>query len=161
MTFLLFAVVIGIGATFLLDVWTVLLRVAFNVRSLNYCLLGRWLQHLPRTFSHANIAASRAKPRECAVGWTAHYLIGAAFAVAFVALVSTAWLQHPTLVPALAFGIATVVFPYYIRQPAMGLGIASAKAAHPLVARLKSLSVHAVFGAGLWLSAALLTGVTK
>ena len=148
------AVAIGIGATLLMDLWNLLLKRAFDIPSLNLCLLGRWLAHLPAgTFRHASIAAAPPKPYECQVGWVAHYSIGIAFALVFVALASPAWLVHPTLLPALLYGIGTVVFPMFIMQPAFGLGIASSRTANPTQARLKSLLTHTIFGVGLYLCA--------
>ena len=47
------------------------------------------------------------------------------FALVFVVLTSTDWLARPTLPPALLYGVATVVFPFFIMQPALGLGIAT------------------------------------
>ena len=154
------AVLIGIGATVLIDLWALLLRRAFSVRSLDYCLLGRWVLHIPRgVVKHANIAAAAPQPHECKVGWMSHYLIGVTFAVVFVLLVSEGWLARPTLLPALAFGAATVVVPFLTVQPSFGLGIASSKTPHPNRARLKSLMTHTVFGVGLYLSAALLSAL--
>ena len=37
----------GIGATLLMDFWNLFLKRAFSIASLNYCLLGRWLRHMP------------------------------------------------------------------------------------------------------------------
>jgi hypothetical protein len=88
-----------------------------------------------------------------------HYLIGATFAVLFLRVASANWLASPTLLPALAFGVTTVLVPFFTVQPAFGLGIASSRAPHPLRARLKSVATHTVFGAGLWLSAWLLSAI--
>jgi len=96
---------------------------------------------------------------ECGFGWTVHYLIGATFAIVFVILASPAWLARPTLLPALAFGVVTVLVPFFTIQPAFGLGIASSKSPQPFRARLKSVSTHTVFGFGLWLFANLLANV--
>jgi hypothetical protein len=104
---------------------------------------------------HASIAATPGKPHECKVGWATHYLIGAGFAVVFVSLMPAGWLARPTLLPALAFGLATVVVPFFTMQPALGLGIASSKTPQPSRARLKSVMTHTVFGVGLWLWASL------
>ena len=41
------AMAIGIGATLTMDLWNLFLKRAFNIPSLNYCLLGRWLSHMP------------------------------------------------------------------------------------------------------------------
>jgi hypothetical protein len=46
-----------------------------------------------------------------------------------------------------------VVFPLFIMQPALGLGIAASNTPKPWQARLKSLATHTVFGIGLYLCA--------
>jgi hypothetical protein len=148
------AIAIGIGATTLMDLWNLFLKRVFNVSSLNYCLLGRWLRHMPEgTFRHASIGAAPQKPFECAVGWIAHYTIGVAFALALVVLTSGAWLARPTLLVALLYGIGTLAFPFFIMQPSLGLGIAASRTSNPMQARLKSFATHAVFGVGLYLCA--------
>ena len=145
------AIVMGLGATVIIDLWALLLRRAFGIPSLNICFLGRWLLHMPSgKFMHASIGAASPKPGECAVGWTMHYLIGATFGVLFVTLASATWLDRPTLLPALAFGVVTVLVPFLTMQPAFGLGIAASKTPNPNQARLKSLATHTVFGAGLF-----------
>ena len=147
------AVAIGVGASLLMDLWNLFLKLAFDIPSLNYCLLGRWLCHMPGgTFRHASIARARQMPSECLVGWIAHYTIGVVFALAFVGLTSGDWLARPTLLPALLYGIGTVVFPFLIMQP-FGLGIAASRTPKPTQARLKSLVTHIVFGVGLYVCA--------
>jgi hypothetical protein len=151
---LLGAAAIGIGATLVMDLWNLFLKRAFSVPSLNYCMLGRWLRHMPEgTLRHANIAAASAKRFECKVGWIAHYSIGVGFALVFVLLTSADWLARPSLPPALLYGIATVVFPFFIMQPALGLGVAASKTPKPMQARVKSLATHTVFGLGLYVCA--------
>jgi len=148
------AVVVGLGAVLIMDLWNLFLQRAFNISSLNFCLVGRWLSLMPSgTFTHASIAAARKRPVECAIGWIAHYLIGITFAVMLVLLTSGSWLEGPSLIPALLVGIGTVPIPYFIVQPALGFGIAAAKTPNPTQARLKSLITHTVFGVGLYLSA--------
>lgn len=64
------ALAIGIGATLLMDLWNLFLKRTFGIPSLNYCLLGRWLRHMPDgTFRHASISAAPRRTFECAVGW--------------------------------------------------------------------------------------------
>jgi hypothetical protein len=149
----LVAIAMGIGATLVMDLWNVFLKRTFSIPSLSYCLLGRWLRHMPRTLRHASIAAAAPKPFECTVGWIAHYTIGVTLALGFVVRASDEWLGRPTLLPALLYGIATVVFPFFIMQPSFGLGIAASRTPDPAKARLKSLVTHAVFGAALYLCA--------
>jgi hypothetical protein len=155
--YVLLALFVGIGATLLIDLWALFLRRGFNIPSLSYCLLGRWLLHMPRgTIVHRSIVAAQPKPHECPVGWIAHYLIGTVFALVFVMVVSERWLERPTLLPALAFGVATTLVPYLIMQPSFGLGVAASKSPNPNQARLKSLMTHTVFGIGLYIWALLL-----
>ena len=154
------AIVVGLGATLLIDAWALFLRRAFSIPSLNYCLLGRWVLSLPDgTLVHESISISPQKPHECTVGWTTHYLIGTAFALFFVLLAPGRWLERPTLLPAVVFGIATVLAPFFIMQPALGLGVAASKTPYPSKARLKSLMTHTVFGLGLYIWAYLLSHV--
>ena len=81
----LVGIVIGIGATLVMDLWNLFLKRTFKIQSLNYCLLGRWLCHMPSgTFRHASIGAAGQKPFECTVGWIAHYSIGVTLALVFV-----------------------------------------------------------------------------
>ena len=146
-------IAIGIGATVVMDLWNLFLKRAFGIPSLNYCLLGRWIRHVPGgTLRHASITAAPAMPHECAVGWIAHYSIGVVFALVFVFLAGD-WLARPTVLPALLYGIATVVFPFFILQPSLGFGIASSGTPSPTRARLKSLATHGVFGIGLYVCA--------
>lgn len=151
-------IVIGVAATLCMDIWNVFLKRAFGIRSLDYCLLGRWVLHIPSgRLVHANIGDSARKDGECAAGWAAHYTIGVAFALALVFIAPAHWLAQPTLLPALAFGIATVAVPFFTLQPALGLGVASSKTRRPAAARLKSLATHSVFGTGLYLAAELVS----
>ncbi len=144
------AMLIGIGATLLMDLWNLFLKRGFAIPSLNYCLLGRWVCHMPSgVFRHPSIAAAPPKPHECPVGWMAHYSIGIGLAVVFVGVIAPAgWLEQPTLLPAVLYGLATVAFPLFILQPSLGLGLASSQTPHPARARLKSLGTHFVVGPG-------------
>ena len=137
-----------------MDLWALFLNRAFSVPLPNYCLVGRWLRHMPEgTFAHASIAAASQKGLECLVGWIAHYIIGALYALALIALASPSWLARPTLLPALLFGIGSVLVPFLVMQPSFGLGIAASRAPNPTQARLRSLMAHTVFGIGLYVSA--------
>ncbi len=150
------AILMGLGATLTFDLWGLFLKQAFKITPSNVCLVGRWLRYMPEgTFKHSNIGSTPPKSAECAVGWIAHYLIGITFAGAFVAFAGDNWLQHPTLMPAIAFGIATVLAPFFIMQPSFGFGFAASKTSNPAQARLRSLMNHAAFGVGLYFFAVL------
>ena len=153
-TYFFDAVAVGLGATLLMDLWALFLKHAFSIPSSSYCLIGRWFCHMPEgTFMHASIANAPPMRFECTVGWIAHYFIGAVYALVLVALVSDSWLARPTLLPALLFGVGTVLVPFLIMQPSFGLGIAASRTPNPTQARLRSLMAHSAFGVGLYVCA--------
>lgn len=146
-------VLIGAGATVVMDVWAALLR-RFGVPSLNFAFLGRWIGHLPRgRWLHARIANSEPVRGERLIGWLAHYSIGIGFAALLIAVFGLQWARSPTLRPALLIGVVTVAAPLFVLQPALGAGIASSKTPAPVRNSLKSLVTHTVFGVGLFLAA--------
>jgi hypothetical protein len=75
------------------------------------------------------------------------------FAAILLAVYGLEWARKPTLLPALIVGIAGVVAPLFILQPALGAGIASSKTPKPVFNCLKSLATHTVFGLSLYLAA--------
>ena len=159
---LIITISIGLGATLIFDLWGLFLKRAFKIAPSNICLVGRWLLYMPEgTFMHSNIGASASKIAECTVGWIAHYITGVMFAFAFVAFAGSNWLQHPTPIPAIIFGVITVLAPFFIMQPAFGFGFAASKTSNPVQARIRSLMNHAVFGAGLYLFALLVNGLLQ
>ncbi len=153
---LISAILIGLGATLTTDLWALFLKRVLKIAAPNYCLVGRWFRTMTEgIFKHSNIASTPQKSAECTVGWIAHYMIGITFAIAFVALAGDNWLQHPTLIPAIIFGVVTVLMPFFIMQPSFGLGLAASKTSNPAQARLRSLMNHTAFGVGLYLFALL------
>jgi hypothetical protein len=145
-------VFIGVGATLTFDLWALFLKYAFKITPSNFCMVGRWLRYMPEgTFTHSNIASAPQKSAECIVGWVAHYMSGIMFAIIFVAFAGIEWLQYPMLIPAVVFGVVTVAAPFFIIQPAFGLGFAASKTLNPSQVRLRSLMNHTAFGVGLYL----------
>ncbi|WP_423381533.1 DUF2938 domain-containing protein [Burkholderia sp. LMG 32019] len=153
---------IGTGATFLLDLWTLFRRRAFGTPSLDYALVGRWVGHMMRgRFRHASIVTAPPVPGERILGWIAHYAIGIMFATLPVAIAGTEWIDAPTLLPALVAGLASVVAPFFVMQPAFGFGIAASRTPHPGVARRRSLITHLSYGVGLYLAAFTLAALAR
>ncbi|NIA67732.1 DUF2938 domain-containing protein [Pelagibius litoralis] len=149
--YLLYALLIGAGATAVMDLWAAARAWLFDSPSLDYALVGRWLVWLTRgRFRHNPIAASLPVPGERLIGWVAHYLIGIVFAAVLLAIWGPDWARHPTLGPALIVGIGSVAAPFLIMQPGMGAGIAASRTPQPAAARLRSLVTHGVFGLGLY-----------
>ncbi len=147
-------VLIGIGATAIVDLWSIARKRMFSVPLPNFGLVGRWFGHMAHgSFRHDSIAAAPAIAGERIIGWTAHYLIGIAFAGLLIALEGIAWMREPTPAPTIAVGIVTVVFPFLLMQPGMGAGIAASRTPNPPMARFQALATHVIFGLGLFVAA--------
>ncbi|ASF49127.1 DUF2938 domain-containing protein [Methylophaga nitratireducenticrescens] len=150
---LLFIVLIGIGATAVMDLWGIVRKPLLGIPSPNYGLVGRWIVYLAHgQFRHDSIAASSPICEEHIIGWAAHYLIGTAFAALLIGIWGESWIHNPTIGPALAVGIGTVAAPFLLMQPGMGAGIAASRTQHPASARIQSLITHTIFGLGLYAS---------
>ncbi|HYD61119.1 MAG TPA: DUF2938 domain-containing protein [Noviherbaspirillum sp.] len=143
--------VIGVGATAVMDLWGIARKPLLGIAAPDYGLVGRWFGHMARgRFRHDTIAASPSVRGERFIGWAAHYLTGIAFAALLVGIWGLAWVRQPTIGPALIVGIGTVAAPFLLMQPGMGAGIAASRMPRPAAARLQSLITHAVFGLGLY-----------
>lgn len=143
----------GIGATAVMDAWGGVRKRLLGIPSADYAMVGRWIGHMAHgAFRHDRIAAAAPIPGERAIGWIAHYATGVVFAAGLIWIVGSEWLRQPMLVPALAFGIGTVVVPFLLMQPGMGAGVAASRTPKPWSARLQSLITHATFGFGLWVA---------
>lgn len=150
---LVVTLVIGVGATVVMDLWGIARTSLLGIAAPNYGLVGRWIAYMPRgQFKHNSIAAAAPMNGEHLIGWTAHYLIGVAFSAVLIGICGLAWVDRPTLAPALIIGIATVAAPFLLMQPGMGAGIAGSRTPRPAATRLQSLITHAVFGLGLYVS---------
>jgi hypothetical protein len=154
--YLVYAVLMGAGATAIMDGWTAVRKRLLGVAPLDYGLVGRWIGHLPRgRFRHDQIAGSPPVRGERLIGWAAHYLIGIVLAAMLLAIWGLDWVHHPTIGPPLVVGVGSVTFPFLLMQPGMGLGVAASRTSRPMAARLHSLLTHAIFGLGLYVSGGL------
>lgn len=153
MDYLAWTLLAGAGATALIDLWAVARRRLFGIPAPDYGLVGRWLAHMPRgRFRHVSIAAATPVRGERQIGWIAHYLIGISFASILPAIWGSAWIDHPTIGPALIVGIGTVAAPFLLMQPGMGAGLAASRTPRPAAARIQSLVTHGIFGLGLYVA---------
>lgn len=149
--YLICALLIGAGATLVMDLWAAVRTALLGSVSLDYGLVGRWLLYLARgRFRHDPIAASPSVRGERLFGWMAHYVIGIGFAASLLGIWGLDWARHPTLGPALIVGIGSVAAPFLLMQPGMGAGVAARRTPRPAAARLRSLVTHGVFGLGLY-----------
>jgi hypothetical protein len=155
-----YAAVLGIGGTLAIDLWGRFQRRVLHVSPLDMRMLGRWIGHMPRgRFVHSRIGQSAPVRGEAVIGWIAHYSIGIAFAVLLLAIWGLEWLHAPTVGPALIVGLATIIAPWFVMQPAFGLGVAGARSPNPAAARIRSLVTHTVYGLGVYVTAKLLVAL--
>ena len=152
---LAYSLVLGVGATLICDLWGQLVRLATGIAPLDWRLVGRWIGHMPDQFRHDGIGKAPPVRGEAVLGWTAHYLTGVLLAAALLGIFGIDWVETPRFFDALGFGLATVLLPFFIMQPALGAGIAARRTPQPRRARFLSLCTHGAFGVGLWFSAVL------
>lgn len=148
---------IGIGATICMDIWAQTLKRLFAIQALNWGLVGRWIANMRKgQFIQTNILKAEKFTYENTLGWGAHYGVGIIFAFGFAYHKGFDWVSSPDALSAWLFGISTVVFPFFIMQPGLGLGIAASKTPDPVKGRFLSCLAHSVFGLGMFASAWLL-----
>jgi hypothetical protein len=116
-------------------------------------MVGRWIGHMRHgQFTHISIGASPTIVHESIVGWAFHYVVGCIYAALYLMYVSTAQMGQPTLVSAVLFGLVTILSPWLLMQPALGLGIFASKAPRSNLVRLQNLIIHTIFGLALYYS---------
>lgn len=158
--FVVQACIAGVFATVVLDRWQRLLHAVAGIPPANWAFVGRWFAYIPRgRLVHRPIAATAAVRGELALGWGLHYLIGIAYGFAYLGLVVFALDRPPSLLNGFVFGAASVIIPWFILQPGLGIGIMGRLAPNPRVPMLMALVAHLLYGValfvGTWLAAAV------
>lgn len=158
--FIIDSLIIGIGATALMDLWAVALHRFAGQPAPSWGMGGRWFAHVARGHVwHDDIGQAAAIPNESAIGWVGHYAVGVVYAAALLAIWGMGWAHNPTLAPALIVGLVTISAGWFFMGPGMGGGIAAARADQPWRTRGMGLLAHGVFGLGLYLTAWLTHGL--
>jgi hypothetical protein len=146
--------VTGIVATLATDLWLWLLGTITGLPPASWRLVGRWVGWMPRgVFVHRPITATAPVYGERAIGWGFHYAVGIVYAALYLAVARLRLGSGPTLISAVVFAVALLVVPWFLMQPALGLGFMAARAPRPGATRAISISSHVVFGIGLYLGA--------
>lgn len=108
------ALCLGIGATVIMDIWLLILKI-FKIPTLNFGLLGRWAGWIFKgKLIHQSIAQSPQIKGEYFLGWVAHYSVGLIFSLSFLFIVGSDWLSHSQFYSALLFGVVTVLIPFLL-----------------------------------------------
>ena len=75
------AVITGVIATAMADLWQQLMKRCVSLPTANWKLAGRWVVGMTQgVFAHRSIDNAAPVPGEAAVGWTFHYLVGITYA---------------------------------------------------------------------------------
>jgi hypothetical protein len=144
-------IVMGVLATIAIDIWATFANKALKLPRTNWAMVGRWLGHIPKgKFTHNPISSAQPIENESLIGWAFHYLTGVVYAGIYTAYVLAALNGVPTLTSALAFGLVTILSPWFLMQPGLGLGMCASKALHPNLVRLQNFIIHLLFGASLY-----------
>jgi hypothetical protein len=150
-------ILIGLGATILMDLWAILLYLAFGQAKPNWAPAGRWFWHLRRgKVFHDSIATAEPYRHELALGWAGHYAIGILYGVILALIMGQNWFAAPTFIPAWIFGIVTIGAGWFLMQPGLGLGWAASKTPKPNKVRFLNLAAHTIFALGLYGTALLI-----
>ena len=145
--------VMGITATVAIDLWATFANRMLGWPRTNWGFVGRWIGHMrDGQFMHASIGSSPPIAHEAVLGWVFHYVVGCIYASLYLMYVSTTQLGQPTLVSAALFGLVTILSPWLLMQPALGLGVCASKAPRANLVRLQNLIIHTVFGLALYCS---------
>ena len=114
-------------------------------------MVGRWCAHL-RTgqFIHRLISLSKPVEYEQTIVWLFHYIIGIRYAYLYVMLMVFIVIKDPSLTSAIIYGLVTLIAPWLVLQPALGLGLFARLAEKPNTIRALNLSVHLIFGVALY-----------
>ena len=140
----------GVGATVVMDLWSLFQKYIIKIAPLNYALAGRWILWIPKgKFRHNTIISTAPVQGERVTGWLFHYLTGVLFAFIPLILDGSTWFHDPSFKTALLTGLLTLFAPFIVLQPALGFGFAASRTPRPWRARLLSLLTHIAYGCGL------------
>jgi hypothetical protein len=143
----------GITATVAIDLWATFATRVLGWPRTHWGMVGRWIGHMRHgRFKHQSIGTSPPIVHESILGWAFHYLVGCAYAALYLAYVGIAQMGKPTLVSAVVFGWVTMLSPWLLMQPALGLGICASKAPRRALVRVQNLIIHTIFGLALYYS---------
>lgn len=150
MTTLIDILIVAVAANVITDLYELALE-RFLGKTRDWHLVGRWGANLLKGKLFLNSAdETRAVSGELVLGWVIHYIVAVAY-VAIYLLSLRICGASPSLESAVAFGVITVAAPWFILMPCLGVGAFAKNAARPNFVRGASLSVHVVFGVGIYL----------
>jgi hypothetical protein len=120
---------------------------AFSSERLSPQIIGRWAAGLLRgRYCHEDITAEEPVPGELALGMATHYATGIMLTGAYLLALDR---RDRTFARAVAYGVATSVFPLFVMFPSMGYGPAGTRSGEAARMTRTMLIGHVAFGAGI------------
>ena len=151
--------IVGVAATLMLDIVQQLMKLAFGWPATNWGIIGRWAAGLPQgQFVNQHIGESPPVNNELTLGWLVHYGVGIAYGAIYLFLVYVVFGTTPGFVPAMIFGLGSVVVTWFMMEPILGAGAMGANTPNPMVTRLHDLGSHFGFGLGLYVGGLIIGG---
>jgi hypothetical protein len=151
------SMIIGIGATVLMDIWAIIVAKATGGSLPNWAPVGRWFWHLGRgKVFHDDIGKAAPYEHELALGWIGHYAVGILYGILLVQIAGPGWLSQPTFLAAWIWAVVTVGAGWFLLQPGLGIGWAASKTPNPAKVRFLNIVSHTVFGFGLYATALII-----
>jgi hypothetical protein len=143
----------GIFGAVLMDI-TEIAMARVGIRSgVDVALVGRWFLGLTRgRLTHADIQSSPSLPREAALGWAFHLLVGGGVvALTYPALLPLMGMHSPIhpILGGLLFGLFTSLLPWFVLLPAFGWGWFGRRGPTGTNALLASPLSHIPYGLGV------------
>ena len=113
---------------------------------------GRWILYILRgCFIHKDINKTPALKNEKIWCLISHYLIGIALAGIYLFLeLKIPAIRNQLWMP-LLFGVLTVVLPWFLMLPGIGIGVMASKSSNKLLIIRTNLINHTNFGLGLFI----------
>ena len=154
--FIFRSLIAGLAAATAADAGRTLYQLATGFPPVNWSVSGRWfLMVLSGQPYVPDIGAAPALPHELLAGHVAYYTISVLFAATYLFALSRTFERKPSLRNGLLFGWITMIFPFFVQMPAMGMGVLALNTEIPGLIMLRTFVHHSSFGIGLALGALL------
>jgi hypothetical protein len=146
-------VVIGIGGTLCIDLFTTVLGF-FKVTTNGLRFVDRYIAYaLDGAYSYDTIIQTKSVTGELLYGYAVHYIAGISFAFLLLLLYKKEWFYKPKLLPAFVVGLISYLPALFIIQPLFGFGVAFSELDGQIPLLFKTSIIHIIYGVGLYCTA--------
>ena len=149
--FLLEMFLLGIVATVIMDILAkVVVKMGFVSPVVESKYIGRWVLHMLKgKLTHEDISLAPAWKNEERVAVITHFLIGIGLAGVYLLLEMKFPVMREQLWMPFAFGVATLLLPWFWLFPSIGIGYVASKSPRRKDCIIFSIINHANYGIGM------------